>query len=120
MGWVALLQRLEQQIQRALVLVVLLHHPRTLQHEHQHFKILLLFGRFAEQVQHQRGIQCDLRLLPKRVIGCALGRRGVFHQVVHQLQHIRLVPNISERIITVRLVRVDQVKYLDVVPFFLQ
>jgi len=120
MGWVSFLQRLKQQIQRGWVLIVLFHHPRTLQHKHQHFKGLLLLWRLTEQVQHQGRIQRDFRFLPKGVVGRSLGRRGIFYQIVHQLQHVRLLTDIAERVIAIRLPGMDQIKHLDVIALTFQ
>ena len=120
MGWVSFLQRLKQQVQWGWVLVIFLHHPRTLQHKHQHFKGLFLLRRFTKQVQHKGGIQCDFRLLPKGVVGRALGRRGIFYQIIHQLQHVRFLTDIAEGVIAIRLTGMDQVKYLNIVALAFQ
>ena len=101
-------------------LFVLLAGLCAVQHEHEHFKGLFLLRRFTKQVQHKGGIQCDFRLLPKGVVGRALGRRGIFYQIIHQLQHVRFLTDIAERVIAIRLTGMDQVKYLNIVALAFQ
>ena len=48
-----LLQCPKEHIQRAAVLIVLLPHLGKVHHVDQHFKILFLRGRFADEVEHK-------------------------------------------------------------------
>ena len=43
----------KEHIQRAAVLIVLLPHLGKVHHVDQHFKILFLRGRFADEVEHK-------------------------------------------------------------------
>ena len=115
MVWLFLLQGLKEQIQRTAVALVLLAHLGIFHHEQHGFKILFLRWGFAHEVEHQGGVQGNLGLLPEGVIAGGISWSGVLDEVVDELQHILLIPQIAERVVAIGLTGVDQVKHLHIV-----
>ena len=115
-----LLQSLKEQIQRTAVAFVLLAHLRIFHHEQHGFKILFLRWRFAHEVEHQGGVQSNLSLLPEGIIAGGVPWGSVLDEIVDELQHILLVPQIAKRVVAIRLAGVDQVKHLHIVALLNQ
>ena len=113
MAGVLLLQRLKEQVQGGLEVVAVLPGPAVLDHIHDHFKVLLLRGRFMEQVEDEGGVQGNFAFLPKRVVVAGVLGGGVADQVMHQLHGVLVVPDVGEGVKGVGVGRVDQVKNLD-------
>ena len=111
---------LEQQVQSRGIGLLILPHIRVGQHLHDHSEVLLLLRCFVEKIEHHGLQQRGLGLLPKRVAARCVLRRGVADQIGDQLQHVLIVPDIAEWIVTVRLGEIDQIEGLDRVPFLQQ
>ena len=115
-----ILQRLKQQVQRGAVRLVLLAGPAVFQHIQHRFKVLLLRGRFIQQIQHQRRVQSHLRPLPKRVTLLGVLGRSVLNEVIHQLHHILGIPDIGKGVKSVRMARINEVKHPQHIPLLQQ
>ena len=101
-----------------MVVIVILSGPAVFDNVNEHFKVLLLRGRFMDQVQDESCIQCDFRTLPKRIVLlCALWC-SILDKVIHQLHHILIILDVGKGIEAVRAGWLDQVKHLDnIAPF---
>lgn len=63
-----------------------------------------------EKIQHQGAVQGNLRLFPKGIVlRCVLGGR-VLDEVIDQTEHIGILSDIPEGIVTVGMARLDQVE----------
>ena len=81
-----------------MVVIIVLFGSAVFDHVNEHFKVLLLRGRFMDQVQDESCIQCDFRALPKRIVLLCAFRRGVFYEVVDQFHHILIVLDVGKGI----------------------
>ena len=96
-----------------MVVIIVLFGPAVFDHVNEHFKVLLLRGRFMDQVQDESCIQCNFRALPKRIVLLRALWRSIFDKVIHQLHHILIIPDVGKGIEAVRAGWFDQVKHLD-------
>ena len=115
---IAFLQAVKEHIQRALIVLVILTRRSVFDHIHHRFKVLFFLRRFVEQIEDQRTVQCDFRLLPKGIVGHRGLRRGVADDVGNELQHIGIASQIGKGVIAVGLRCVYQIKYFHLVSFF--
>ena len=115
---IAFLQTVKEHIQRTLIVLVVLTGGSVLNHIHHRFKVLFFLRRFVEQIEDQRTVQCDFRLLPKGIVGHRGLRRGVADDVGNELQHIGIASQIGKGVIAVGLCRVYQIKYFHLISFF--
>ena len=105
----------EQQIQRRDVVLVVLLHLRVFQHPHDHREVLLGLRRLLEQHEDDGLQQRCFGLGPERIrLMAVLGCCGL-NEVIDQPQGVLLVPNVTERVISVRLLQIDKVQHPHIV-----
>lgn len=108
-------QPLEQQVQWASEALIVFTNLGTVEHLHNHGKVLLFCGRFMIQIKHQGLQQCSFRLFPERIDVASRLWRCVADQVSHQFENILIITDVAKRVVTERLFHIDQVKHLDLV-----
>ena len=69
-----------------------------------------------EKVQHQSTVQSNFRLFPKGIILRCIFRRGVLDKVIDQPKYIRILADVAEGIVVVRMGRVNEIKNPDMIP----
>ena len=106
---------LKQIIQIALEILLFLAHLRCLKHLHDHAEVAFLFGGFMDEIQTQRLKQRRFGLLPERIIGVGILRRGIADQGRHQAQHIVIRSYVLQGIVAEGVVHVDQVDHLHII-----
>ena len=94
-----------------MVVGVILTHLGGCDHLHDHGEVLLVGGRFVDQVEHKCLQQSGFGLRPKRVVFMRVRRRGVLDEVSNKLQNVLIALHIAERVVAERGGRVDQVKH---------
>ena len=114
------LQRAEKHIERAAILVIILPHFGKVHHVEHCLEVSFLRRRFTDEIEHQRRIQCNFSLFPKRVIAGSVARRGILNEIVNERQHILLIVNINKGVIAIRLTRINKIEYLHIIPFVFQ
>ena len=81
-----------------MVVIIVLFGSAIFDHVNEHFKILLLWRRFVDQIQNEGRIQRNFRALPERVILLRAFGRGVFDEIVYQFHHIFIVLDVGKGI----------------------
>ena len=96
------LQGFKEKIERRLIIVIFLLCAAVFNHIQNRFHVLI-FGRgFVEQVKHERGVKRRFRFLPEWIICFCTFRRGVFDEIVDQLEHVRILSDVAKRVVAVR------------------
>ena len=116
--WLFLLQCFKEQIERRLIVVVLLFCAAVFNHVENGFHVLIFNRGLMQQIEHERGVKCCFRLLPERIICfCALWS-GVFDEIVDQFEHVRVLTDVTKRVVAVGFGWVDQIKHTQHIPLF--
>ena len=111
------LQCFKQQVKRRLIIVIFFLCAAVFDHVENGFHVLI-FGRcFVEQVKHERCVKRRFRFLPERIICLCAFWRGVFDEIVDQLEYICILADIAKGVVAVRFRRVDQVKNAQNITF---
>ena len=103
--WLLFCQIFKEQINRILIILVLLGHLHGVEHFQQRSKILFLSRGFVVQIGNQRGQQKPFRLVPERIAALTF-TFGVGHKGRDQLQNILFLVDICERIVAHGLVKI--------------
>ena len=106
-------QRLEKQVERRLVLLIVVMHVSVVEHGEHHIHRLFLFRCLVQKIEHERAVQRRFAFLPKRIGLCSILRRGVLDEVIHQPEHVRVLSDVVERIIGIGVRRINEVKDAD-------
>ena len=106
-------QRLEKQVERRLVLLIVVAHLGVVEHGEHHIHCLFLGRSLVQKIEHERAVQRRLAFLPKRVRLCSVLRRGVFNEVIHQPEHIRVLSDVVEWVVGIGVCKVNEVKNAD-------
>ena len=112
-------ERIKEQIDGVLEIVVVLAHFHRVNHRHQRVEVLLMRRRFVEDIAHQRAVQQHFGVAPER-IAAFLSAVGVGNQDVCQLQNILFRVDVMERVIVKRLLEIDGVEETNLVLFLFQ
>ena len=113
-------QALEQDVQRGLVVVIVLVDFGGSNHLHDHREVLF-FGRgLVQQLQHEGLKQGCLGLYPERIAALRMRWRGVLNQIFYQSQHFTVIMNIYKWVVTERCSGIYKVKNDDLIPLLLQ
>ena len=70
-----------------------------------------------EQVKHERGIKRCFRFLPEWIICFCTFRRGVFDEIVNQLEYVCVLAYVAKWVVAVGFRWVDQVKNAQNITF---
>ena len=106
-------QRLEEQIERRLILLIIVAHLGVVEHGEHHIHCLLLGGCLVQKIEHERAVQRRLAFLPKRIGLRSVLWRGVLDEVIHQPEHIRILSDVIERVVCIRVCGINEVKNAD-------
>ena len=79
---------------------------------------VLIFGRgFVEQIKHERCVKRCFRFLPEWIICFCTFRRGVFDEIVNQLEHVCVLAYVAKWVVAVGFRWVDQIKNAQNITF---
>ena len=86
-------------------------------HVENGFHVLIFNRRFVQQIEHERSVKRRLRFLPEWIICFCTFWRGVFDEIVNQLEHVCVLAYVAKRVVTVGFRWVDQVKNAQNITF---
>ena len=95
------LQGFKEQVKRRLIIVIFFLCTAIFNHVENGFRVLIFNRRFVKQVKHERGVKCCFRFLPEWIICFCTFWRGVFNEIVNQLEHIRILSDVAKRVVAV-------------------
>ena len=95
------LQRFKEQVKRRLIIVIFFLCTAIFNHVENGFHVLIFNRCFMQQIEHKRRIQGRFRFFPERIVCFCTFRRGVFDEIVNQLEHIRILSDVAKRVVAV-------------------
>jgi hypothetical protein len=110
------LQCLEKQIQRRLIIVVILFCSAVLDHSEHHFQSLFVRRGLMEKIQHKGRVEGNFGFLPKGIVLTGILRCGILNKVADEPEHVGVLADIAKGIVAVAVARLDEVKHLDNIP----
>ena len=111
------LQGFKEQVKRRLIIVIFFLCTAVFDHVENGFHILIFNRCFMEQIEHERSVKRCFRFLPEWIVCFCTFRRGVFDEIVDQLEHVRILSDVTKRVIAVGFGWVDQIKNAQNVAF---
>ena len=106
-------QRLEKQVEGRLVLLIVVMHVSVVEHGEHHIHCLFFGRSLVQKIEHECAVQRRFTFLPKWVGLRSVLWRGVLDEVIHQPEHIRILSDVIERVVCIRVCGINEVKNAD-------